>query len=192
MPPAPHSPSPPSHAALDLARRLFEREMDGESGEAAAPAAAERLCTRTFAGLSRWFGPYGSNALIARALARAQARHPALDGVTLESQPSSFCLAGLAEGAGRHGAALVGEGVVALLATLGDMMARLIGEDLAFSLLEQSATAPTESDTSTSAGSDAPASAAGTARGADDHSPDDHAPPDAGAAGDAHLTVNEP
>ena len=166
--------------------------MDGESGEAAAPAAAERLCTRTFAGLSRWFGPYGSNALIARALARAQSWHPALDGVTLKSQPSSFSLAGLAEGARRDGAALVGEGVVALLATLCDMMARLIGEDLAFSLLEQSATAPAESDTSTSAGSDALASAAGTARGADDHSPDDHAPPDAGAAGDAHLTVNEP
>ena len=95
--------------------------------------------------LSRWVGIEGSNALVARALARARADHPALSNVRYTSQ-SAVCLDGLAESARLHGAGAATDGVVAILTALIDLLGRLIGEDLAMRLVEQSVPAVTPDD----------------------------------------------
>jgi hypothetical protein len=132
-------PSPPSDAAVDLARRLFAYETPPDSGDALLVAGAERVCARVADGLSRSFGPYGSLVLVGRALARAQIDYPSLKGVAFTSaQPPS--ITGLAESARANGAKAVAEGAVGMVATLTDAIGRLIGDDLAVKLLEQSIT----------------------------------------------------
>lgn len=96
-------------------------------------------------GLSRWFGNYGSAALVTRALARTRAEHPVLDSVVLRLDRSPW-IAGLADGGESHGATAVAEGLVAMLAALADAMSRLIGEDLTSRLLEQSIAASPAGD----------------------------------------------
>lgn len=137
---------PSSNAARDVARRLFANEARGESTDDALVAAAERVCVLVSEGISRWFGPYGSLALVTRALTRAQADHPSLASVTIATE-SSWRVTGLAESAKTHGANATVEGVVAMLAALTELIGRLIGDDLATNLLEQSVAMAPSSDT---------------------------------------------
>jgi hypothetical protein len=135
---APNSP-PPSDAALALAQRLFVREVPPNSADAIVVAGAVRICTRVADGLTRSFGPFGSLALLARALARAQTDHPALNGVAYNSVQLPV-IAGLEASAELHGAQAVADGTIAMVARLTDAIGRLIGEDIAIKLLEQSIT----------------------------------------------------
>lgn len=137
-PPVPPSPSTGSR---DAARRIFERE-GGESQEAHhVLAGADRICARVCVGLTRWFGPFGAAALMSRALARAQVEHPVLAPAAVLSDKSP-CVTGLIDGVQPGEARLLSEGVIVLLATLTDLIGRLIGDDLALRLLDQSAAAP--------------------------------------------------
>jgi hypothetical protein len=87
--------------------------------------------------LSRWFGIDGTNALFARALARAKAEHPALANVRYSRQ-SAVCLEGLVESAHIHGAGAAADGVAAILSALIELLGRLIGHDIAMRVVEQS------------------------------------------------------
>src|SRR6266480_1123496 len=128
---------PQSRPAEELARRLLARDAPAEDAPDAVAAAAERVCGRVSANLSRWFGIDGTDALFARAVARAQADHPALANVRYSHQ-SAVCLERLAESARRHGAHAAADGVAAVLTVLIELLGRLIGEDIAMRLLEQS------------------------------------------------------
>lgn len=131
--------SSPSDAAVDVARRLLGREALPQADDALRIANAEQICARVADGLSRWLGPYGARALVGRALGRAQLDHPSLTGVALTAaQPPE--IAGLVESARANGVGAVVEGTVAMLATLTDVISRLIGDDLAVKLVEQSIT----------------------------------------------------
>ena len=153
MSPAPHSPH--TDAAHDLAQRLFAREVQSDGDDDALLAAAEQLCLRVPDGLSRWFGKYGSRALLTRALAKVQREHPSLAGVTVTSAQSP-CFAGLGESARTHGAKTTAEGIVAMLAALADLMGRLIGDDLVPNLLEQSTAASAAGEPEAPGGASAP------------------------------------
>ena len=136
-------PLPTTAAAHDLATRLLAGETSAPLG-ADTTAAADRVCRRVSDDLARWVGTDGCRALFARALAAAQAggRYPVLETVRI-SGGSVYCLDGLTEGALRHGAAAATEGAAAVLAALIELLGRLIGEDMALDLLEQSGqTAP--------------------------------------------------
>lgn len=135
LPPLP--PSPPSGGARDVAIRLLARESGGGADDAALVAAAERVCTRLSDGLSRLFGPYGSRALFTRALARAKVAHASLSAVMVSPAPS-VCLTGLTESARAHGVKATAAGIIDMVAALGDLIGRLIGDDLAVKLLDQS------------------------------------------------------
>jgi hypothetical protein len=141
MPPSQSSSSPSSDAGQELARRLLARETPKEAVDAGRIDAAERVCAAVSEGLTRWFGLYGGRVLVTRALARARADHRSLGVVSLASEPSPQ-LVGLAESARAHGVNTTIEGIEAMLAALFDLIARLIGEDLATSLLEQRSTPP--------------------------------------------------
>jgi hypothetical protein len=133
---SPHtSETPTAQVAAEFARGLLVAESGGNASAESTVAAAERVCVRVTTGLSGWFGPYGSHALITRALATARATHPVLAEVTISEEP---CLSGLSDTARAHGAPAAAEAIVAVVAALGDLLARLIGDDLAIGLLEQS------------------------------------------------------
>ncbi len=80
-------------------------------------------------------GDDGCTALLARALARTEAAHPALTTVR-RVNGSSIALDGVADATKTHGAAAVTAAVEALLGALVDVLGRLIGEDMAIRVLE--------------------------------------------------------
>lgn len=142
---------PQSRTAEELARRLLARDAPAEAAPDAVAAATERVCGRLSANLSRWFGIDGTNALFARALVRAQADHPALANVRYSRQ-SAVCLEGLAENARIHGADAAAHGVAAILTALIELLGRLIGQDIAMRLVEQSVPADAPDDPRTTGG----------------------------------------
>lgn len=125
----------PAEAAVAFARRLLDRERAGDESDAGLARALDQSCSLITVGLSRWFGLYGTRALVTRALATAQKRHPALARVGVSDD---HCLEGVSASAQLHGSAVVAEGIVFTIAGLVALLGRLIGDDLAISLLEQS------------------------------------------------------
>lgn len=88
-------------------------------------------------GLGSWFGPYGSLALVSRALARAREDYASLADVTATLAPS-LQVSGLAEVTRAHGAEATTQGAVAMLAALVDLLGQLVGYHLAINILELS------------------------------------------------------
>jgi hypothetical protein len=125
--------TPSSAAVTDAARRLWARVADATSAPEEVAVAAERICTELRTGLGRWIGAEGYRALLDRALGLARAKHPALDGLS--------CLGGdeplTAAAVRAHGAAEVAAGMEALVAALIELLGRIIGEDMAVRLVEQ-------------------------------------------------------
>jgi hypothetical protein len=127
-----------SPAARSAALRLLARERaaKGLGTPADRLTIAEGVGRALATTLSRWFGPYGYHALLARALADALLTHPVLGSVRVQS-PADPTLVGLADAATAHGIDATIEAVTAVLATTVDLLARLIGEELAMNLVEQ-------------------------------------------------------
>jgi hypothetical protein len=107
-------------------------------GDDAEPAFMEHACTQIPGTLARWFGTRGSRALVAQALLRAQADHPAIAVVAVAADDAP-CLAGMPDAVRAAGTAPVAAGIIAMLEELTHLLGRLIGDDLAMNLLEQSA-----------------------------------------------------
>jgi hypothetical protein len=161
-----------------IARELSQPSTAGGPDVSEVAAAGERLLARVTMGLARSFGPYGAHALLSRSLIRAQASHPVLTNATLATVPA----AGLTHTDGRP-SNIVGlpattsatdamQGVTAWLTHLADLLGGLIGDDLAATLLEQSA-ARTDGAAPASGASGAapPAGTVGTARHPNDDAP---------------------
>ena len=120
-----------------MARRVLAGAPPEGSADLDRVAAAERICERIAAGLARWFGAFGSSALVGRALARARAEDSVLAKLTMTE--SGLGVSGFAASAKDHGADAALSGAALYLAVLFDLLARLIGTDLATALVEQSA-----------------------------------------------------
>ncbi|MGZ8377237.1 MAG: hypothetical protein ACXW0Z_08335 [Gemmatirosa sp.] len=128
----------PALTARDTAYRLIARESAAPGSPPPDDgAAAERALHRLAGELTGWFGPFGTHALITRALAHARAEHPSLGGVTLGT-PSALNVEGLAHSARGHGAAGAA-GAVELLAWIIELLGRLIGDELAAVLVASGA-----------------------------------------------------
>jgi hypothetical protein len=125
-------------SAQELTRRLVARAAvtsDGRDGSSLAVLAA---CERTYRELTRRLGQTGSSALFTRALAQAQAEHPALKEIRVGSS-SKASLDGVSEAVQAHGVPQVTAGLEAVLETLLGLLSRLIGDDMVVRLVESSA-----------------------------------------------------
>ncbi|MDB4882880.1 MAG: hypothetical protein JWL95_1646 [Gemmatimonadetes bacterium] len=133
---------PSSTGVSALVQRLFVAATSDAGDDAALAEETERVCANVGAGLSRWFGPYGSLALVTRALSGVQAAHTSLAEVTVTTSALTQgpTLTGLTESARVHGTAATTEGVLAVLTALINLIGRLIGDDLASRLFELSIT----------------------------------------------------
>jgi hypothetical protein len=124
-------------SAQQIARRLIDRrgaEAGADDSEARAAASA---CNHLYRGLSRWVGPDGSHALFARALAEAATDHPALKQIQLRLRSEPY-VDGVAETIMAHGEAATGAGLESMLVRLIALLGRLIGDEMATKLIEQS------------------------------------------------------
>ena len=131
------TPTSPGARALALQLLASAGPAPPTAREAPDPLAASvQLGRQLAAELSRWFGPFGYHALLTRALADARVDHPVLRGVHVGAPPAPE-LDGLADAARAHGAGAAVAGVEAVLASLIDLLGRLIGDDLAVTLIDR-------------------------------------------------------
>jgi hypothetical protein len=138
-----------SPAATGVAQVVWALAAGDSTSPGEVAGAAERTCTELYTGLSRWIGTMGYRILFDRALALARAEHPALAGVA--------CLGGdqpvITDIQLSPGAAEVAAGMVALVAILVELLGRIVGEEMAVRLVEQTAgegqTGPKNEDTET-------------------------------------------
>ena len=129
-----------SPTSLQIARRVLEREpAAGSKGDPKSVGAAlQRTCLRVSENLRDAMGEDGSNALLARALARTESEHPALKSAYRRHQ-GGVHLDGVVASVEAHGVAAVTAALEALLAALVDILGRLIGEDMALRLIDHDA-----------------------------------------------------
>jgi hypothetical protein len=80
-------------------------------------------------------GDAGCQALLARALAQLEGAHPALTSMRRINDGLIYP-EGVAESVEKHGAAAVIAAVEAFIAVLVDVLARLIGEDMAMQVID--------------------------------------------------------
>jgi len=130
----------PSPTGLQTARRLLARSApSGSKGEPKVIGAAlQRTCARVSENVREAMGDDGWNALLVRAIAQTESAHPALSSIQLLNE-GRVHLEGVVESVEAHGTAAVTEAVEALLATLVDILGRLIGEDMAIRLIDPDA-----------------------------------------------------
>jgi hypothetical protein len=128
---------PPVPTSVEIARRLIARGAEsGNGGEPkSAGAALQRTCVRVAERLRDSMGEDGCNALIARALARTEGGHPALKNIRRLDEGGIY-LDGVIASIETYGVVEVTASVEALLASLVDVLARLIGEDMAARIID--------------------------------------------------------
>ncbi|MDQ3699209.1 MAG: hypothetical protein M3373_14485 [Gemmatimonadota bacterium] len=139
--------SPATPGARELTRRLVAREAAQGDAPDIAAGAVHAACERAYQALSRWLGANGALALFTRALAQAQAGHPLLRNIRLRTR-SEFGLEGVTESIQVHGAAAVAAGLESLLVALLELLGRLVGDDMAARLVEQSVPSYAQDDES--------------------------------------------
>ena len=140
-------------AALRAARLLVERELQrpatSDTDDARHGAALFRAYAGTCDNVRATMGDDGCDALFSRAYARENAAHPALKHLRV-GKSYDTSLENVHAGIATHGVVAATAAVEALIATLIDILARLIGEDMAIRIIDHDAGPPPGSGGATS------------------------------------------
>jgi hypothetical protein len=110
-----------------------------------AGTALQRSCLRFANDLRRSLGEAGYVALLARAFARTEEAHPALKDLRRPGDDDIHFDA-IAASADRRGTDDVAAAVAALIASVIEILTRLIGEDMAIRLFDDDAPEPSTPD----------------------------------------------
>ena len=122
-----------SASATEAARRLWVHYAGDEATGEGLAAASERLFAELEARLARWVGAEGFHVLWGRALRLAQAGHPALGNLS----DRGWGMPAVVSAVQAHGARQVTAGIISVIATLIDLLGRIIGEEMAVRLVER-------------------------------------------------------
>ena len=142
---------PDESPARHTARRLIDRERSGRAGDNSAARTAAAACDHLYRDLSRWLGPDGCHALFARARAQAKQDRPALEQLQLRRGSNPY-IDGVAEAILAHGDAATAEGLELILADLIELLGRLIGDDMAATLVQRGSVRSERRDTTSDSG----------------------------------------
>lgn len=128
---------PDEPPAQHIARRLIDRERSGRAGDDSAARTAATACDHVYRDLSRWLGHDGCHALFVRALAQARPEYPALEHIHLRRGSTPY-IDGVAEAILTRGEVATAEGLEWILVGLIELLGRLIGDDMAATLIQRS------------------------------------------------------
>jgi hypothetical protein len=117
-------------------RRLLAREVETDADPRAIAAAARRLCERFAQHVTPLIGNAGVGAICARSLHLAQRHVPGLAPV-LASERDGGPFTSAQRFLEHQEPAVAAEAAVAVLATVGDLLASFIGESLTTRLLRE-------------------------------------------------------
>lgn len=119
--------------ARTLALSLWRHAAGGATDAAALAHAAAELAGSLRRGLDRWIGADGYRALLGRALDETRPVMPVLAGLSAR-EPDEMALQ---TAVAQHGADALANGMVAMLTALIELLARIMGEDIALRLVEE-------------------------------------------------------
>jgi hypothetical protein len=123
-----------ANAINDVARRLVVSETKNPRSSEELAYATERACQKIRSNLSRVLGQDGSNVLVARSLKLAQKQFPCLQPV--EATPN-VCLEGLLDSIQAQDPEKTLQVCAGIIESLVSLLASLVGENLAITLVEE-------------------------------------------------------
>jgi hypothetical protein len=126
-----------SSAATEVARGFWARDGVDVSAPEYVTAEAERILAQLQTGLTRWVGSGGYRILVDRALALVRPEHPALGKISCNGSDREEIAAAVRV----HGAAELTNGIVTVVATVIDLLSRIVGEEMAVELVKQAVAA---------------------------------------------------
>lgn len=127
----------PPHSIIEAARRVWRGMAHGASTPSEMSAVADRTQAELRRNLQRWIGAEGYRALLDRAVRLTIDDHPVL-GELARPEGNPPVAASRLEAYGAEAIAeAIAEGMVALVATVTQVLGRIIGEEMAVQLLEQ-------------------------------------------------------
>jgi hypothetical protein len=125
--------------ARDLAKRLVDRETNAANASTTRASAAAEAGEELYKALSRWIGSDGCHALFTRARAQEQPANPPLDSLQLSPRRNPY-ISGVDESIGEYGDDATADAIESMLVGIIELLGRLIGVDMATSLIERSLT----------------------------------------------------
>lgn len=128
--PAGQTPTPAQAAA----RQIWSRALGSSAGDAEVGTAAAGLCASLRVGLGRWIGVDGYRALLVRTRADVRGAHPVVAELSCLGDDEAPVHAAVEV----HGASAVADAMIALLTAMIDLLGRIMGEEMALHLVEQS------------------------------------------------------
>ncbi|MDQ6770601.1 MAG: hypothetical protein M3Z54_11520 [Gemmatimonadota bacterium] len=131
------TPSRDKRSARQIAHRLINVRGFEQAGSRTLAHAAVDACNQLHQDLSRWVGLDGCHALFTRALAQARSDYPLLEEIQLRPRSEPYVEGGT-EAIDTYGAAQTAEAIESMLAGLIELLGRLIGDDMAMKLIEES------------------------------------------------------
>lgn len=126
------APSPGLAVARRLIARMKSHPAPAESSDPAA-SALQRACAAVVQNVRQALGEHGCEALLSRAVATIETRHPLAADLRY---PQGFTSERLSMAVQVHGAAATEAAVESLIGTLTEILARLIGEDMAIRMID--------------------------------------------------------
>lgn len=121
--------------ARQITHRLINNRRSGPAGSRTPARAAVDACNQLHQDLSRWIGLDGCHALFTRALAQARTDYPLLEEIRLRPRSEPY-VEGATETIDAYGSAQTAEAIESMLASLIELLGRLIGDDMAMKLIE--------------------------------------------------------
>lgn len=124
-------------SARQLAKKLVDHETNAGSANTSRASAAALAGEGLYRALSRWIGSDGCHALFTRARAQEQLTHRALESLQLSPRHDPYII-GVEESIGEYGDDATADAIEAMIVGMIELLGRLIGVDMATSLIERS------------------------------------------------------
>lgn len=123
--------------ARDLAKRLLDRETSSAGADTTRASVAAQAGEELYRALSRWIGSDGCHALFTRARAQEQAANHPLESLQLTPRHDPYII-GVEESIEEYGNDATASAIESMLVGMIELLGRLIGVDMATSLIERS------------------------------------------------------
>jgi hypothetical protein len=123
--------------ARELATKLVHREAKRGHNPTTKASAAALAGEELYRALSRWIGSDGCHALFTRARAQEQPANRPLDSLQLSPRHDPYII-GLNESVGEYGDSATAEAIESMIVGMIELLGRLIGVEMATSLIERS------------------------------------------------------
>ena len=123
--------------ARQLASRLVDRETSTGTANTTRASATALAGEGLYRALSRWIGSDGCHALFTRARAQEQAGNRPLESLQLSPRHDPY-IVGVEESIGEYGNDATADAIESMIVGMIELLGRLIGVDMATSLIERS------------------------------------------------------